>query len=175
MAQAPRTIPHRNRSPFGWWIASYLLRFEFEDEDRQDETRRCLAWENTIVLKANDRERAYERAVEIGRRGGGQRGWNEAGRRGRWRFEGLTSLLPIYDELGDGAEVLWQEFQGVSLRKVRSRVRPKRTLEVFDDSSDGCELNRANMPLQPLQPTRAAKPRGQRKRRVPARAAERQR
>jgi len=54
-----KEIPRRNRNQTGWWIASYIERFEFYDEDKLNANRRCLAWENTILIKAEDREEAY--------------------------------------------------------------------------------------------------------------------
>ena len=136
-------MPHRNRSPHGWWIASYLERFEYEDEDRSSPDRRCLAWENTILVQARTREQAWRKAMAFGRLGEGSQGWNaKTGRKGAWHFEGLTSLLPIYDELEDGAEVLWQEHAGRSVRKIKGLVKRKRELSVFDDSEPGRDATR---------------------------------
>lgn len=172
MPRAHQKIPHRNRSPHGWWIAAYVERFEYDDEDKSNANRRCFAWENTIIVKAKDRDRAYEKAVQIGRRCEGHRAWNADGREGQWKFEGLTSLLPIYEELVDGAEVLWREHENVAVKTVRSLVPRRKALEVFDDTPGPGDLVGAN---KPLQPTRAAKPKKRRNRRVAARAAERRR
>jgi hypothetical protein len=127
-------VPFRNRNHTGWWIASFIERFEYDDENRSDLNRRCLAWENTILVRARDREAAYRKALLHGRRSHGHKGWNEkSGRKGSWRFEGLTQLLPVYEPIQDGAEVLWTALDGVSVRKVKSRIRRKRHLSVFDD------------------------------------------
>jgi hypothetical protein len=132
--QKKQEIPYRNRSPYGWWIVSYLQRFEYYDEDRRNPNRRCLAWENTILIKAGDREEAWRKAMAEGRAGQGSEAWDEdTGRKGCWRFEGLTSLLPVYDKLEDGAEVLWTQHAGRSVRKIRAMVKGKRQLEVFED------------------------------------------
>lgn len=127
--------PHRNRSPYGWWIASYLERFEYDDEDRRNSNRRCLAWENTILVKARTRDEAWAKAMTYGRRSEGIEGrLGTRRRRGSWRFEGLTSLLPVYERLEDGAELLWVEHAGRSVRSIRALVKKKRELETFDDS-----------------------------------------
>ena len=60
-------IPHRNRTRHGWWIASYLERFEYYDEDTSNLKRRCRAWENTILIKARTREEAWRKAMAEGR------------------------------------------------------------------------------------------------------------
>jgi hypothetical protein len=127
-------IPHRNRSPHGWWIASYLERFEYHDENRRNPGRRCLAWENTILVKARDREAAWRKALAWGRLSNGNEASNvRTGRKGVWRFEGLTSLLPVYDALADGAELMWTEHSGRTVRSIRAMVKKKTELEAFDD------------------------------------------
>ena len=121
------------RSPFGWWIAIYMERLEFGDEPKRDLDRRCLAWENTILVQARTRDVAYRKAIAAARLGDGIEGHNSAGKKGTWRFEGLTELVPIYEKLEHGAEVLWAEHKGRTVRAIRSRVKPKSKLAVFDD------------------------------------------
>ncbi|MFV1976928.1 MAG: hypothetical protein ACC651_14370 [Candidatus Scalindua sp.] len=55
-------------------------------------------------------------------------------RKGCWRVEGLISLLPIYEELEDGAELIWNEYENISVKKVKSWIRKKEELETFDDN-----------------------------------------
>jgi hypothetical protein len=131
----PEIIPHRNRSPYGWWIAQILERFEYYDEDRANVNRRCLAWENTVLLKARTRDEAYRKALAEGRLSEGSEAWDmNTGRKGAWRFEGLTLLLPVYAKLEDGAEVLWTEYAGKTVRRIKAMVVPKERLGVFDDT-----------------------------------------
>jgi hypothetical protein len=112
-----------------------LERFEYNDEDRRQQNRRCLAWENTILVKARNRDEAWRKAMAQGRLGDRSEARNvTSGRAGVWRFEGLTCLLPIYDSLEDGAELLWVEHRGRSVRSIRALVRPKRLLQAFDDA-----------------------------------------
>jgi hypothetical protein len=129
-----KKIPWRNKSPFGWWIASFIERFQYEDEAEDNLNRRCIAWENTIIIKARNREEAYRKAERLGRLGEDDEGHRTTdGRKGTWRYEGLTSLLPIYEELEDGAEILWKEHENRSVKKIKSLVRAKQELEVFED------------------------------------------
>lgn len=131
-------IPHRNRSPYGWWIASYLLRAAWDDESEPNPRSRCTAWENTIILQAPDREAAYAKALVLAAQDGSNFESEDGRRKGRWHFEGLTHLLPIYDELEDGAEVMWEEYEGRTVGKIRSWVKQKHELEAFDDTpTDG--------------------------------------
>jgi hypothetical protein len=92
-------------------------------------------WENTIILLAPDRDAAYTKAIALA--SANEKEFSDAddvSRTGRWVFEGLLSLLPIYDELGDGAEISWQDHPAVTVQKMRSWIRAKDQLEVFDDS-----------------------------------------
>src|SRR5262245_27873359 len=130
-------IPFRNRNHSGWWVASYIERFEYYDENKSNTARRCLAWENTVLIRARSREQAYRKAVALGRQSNGNEGWNsETKRRGAWRFEGLTELLPVYEELMDGAEILWKEHENRTVKAIRSLVKRKRDLSVFNDREE---------------------------------------
>ena len=130
-----KDVPYRFHSPSGWWIASYILRAEWDDKPSPSDRSRCLAWENTIILKAPDREAAFVKAVELGEEASGSELQSEGGNHtGRWVFEGLTTLCAIHDEPEDGAEVLWDEYPRISVGKVRSFVKKKEELEAFDDS-----------------------------------------
>lgn len=128
-------IPHRNHSPHGWWVASYVLRAAWDDEPNSDPAATFLVWENTIILRSSERGEAYAKAFRLA--GESQSEFEDSERperKGRWIFEGLTSLLPIYDELEDGAEILWEEHEAVPMEKLRSWVKSKLELEVFDDT-----------------------------------------
>jgi hypothetical protein len=120
-------------SPTGWWIASYIERAVWDDARRLSGASRCVAWENTIIFRAKDRDAAYSKAVRLGSLGRSTFSDPSGKRTGRWKFEGLSSLLPIYEELEDGAEVLWRDYSGVSLNRVRRMIKKKRELEAFDD------------------------------------------
>lgn len=125
---------HQHRSPTGWWIASYIERAVWDDARRLPASARCTAWENTIIFKAKDRDSAYNKAVRLGSSNKSTFSDDAGKRNGRWVFEGLTSLLPIYDELGDGAEVLWRDCSGRTLKRIRALVKKKNALEAFDDT-----------------------------------------
>ena len=115
----------KNVSPVGWYLASYLLRFvELSDEKRDDPEERFLSWENTILVKAKSLDEAYVKASKVARletkpfRGGPQ------GVRVKCEFEGITELLPIYEELGDGSEIAWAKHRPRKLKTLRTLVRP---------------------------------------------------
>ncbi len=119
-------------SPVDWYVARVLVRFEYYDEDKSNLNRRCKAWINQILIKAGSPEEAYEKALEHGKLHEAGEAWDDTGRKGSWQFEGLTSLLPIYDELEDGTEISWHEYENRAVKKVKSWALPKDELEVFD-------------------------------------------
>ena len=89
------------------------------------------------MIKARDRESALRKALRFGKRGANGK-WQPLGeppgRLGRWVFEGITSLLPIYEPIEDGSEILWNEHASMTLGSLRRRVKPKLSLETFQDS-----------------------------------------
>jgi hypothetical protein len=130
-------IPSENRSPTGCWVATIIERFEFEDEDTSNPRRRCRAWSNVVLVKARDRNHAYRKAMRYGELGVASGDWADVrtGRKGKWIFEGLSSLLPVYDEFDeDGSEILFDDHENITVGRVQSWVREKSDLEVFDDS-----------------------------------------
>lgn len=120
-------MPHdKNTSPTGWYLGSYLLRFvELDDDARDDPDRRFLSWENTVLVRAVSLEAAYAKVERIGKasskpyRGGPQ------GVRVKWEYMGLTELLPVYEELGDGAEIAWAEHTPRKLKNLEQWIKPK--------------------------------------------------
>jgi hypothetical protein len=135
-----KPIPYRNRSPYGWWVAIYLIRAAWDDQEPLGDEDQCVAWENTIILQAPDRESAYKKALAMAQVDGGEFS-DEANpeRKGRWVLEGLMSLLAIHDELTDGAEILWTEHSTVPIGRLRSWIKTKHELEAFDDSPGPCD------------------------------------
>lgn len=117
---------NKNISPVGWYVASYLIRFiELDNQDNDNFEKRFLSWENTIIIKANDINEAYNKVVETAKldtkpyKGGSQ------GIPVQWIFEGVTELLPIYEEIKDGSEIMWAEHRPTKLKNLRKLVRNK--------------------------------------------------
>ena len=90
------------QSRTGWWIAGLLEKQPFVD--------RPPYWNNYRLIKADDWRTAFRKAIEMGE--ASARIGNEAFS-GHHEFIGVSDLLPIYDALEDGAEVLWQELDAI--------------------------------------------------------------
>ena len=112
----------KNTSPVSWYIGSYQLRFvELADAFNDDPEHRFLCWSDTVIVRADNLDQAYDKVVAIGMartepyKGGPQSVDVQ------WLFEGVTELLPIYEELEDGAEVMWAESTS-KLKTIRRQV-----------------------------------------------------
>jgi hypothetical protein len=119
-------MTNKNTSPVGWYVASYLLRFvELGRPDIDDPEAKFLSWENTILVKAADLDEAYEKAASIAKQS------SEPYKGGpdeidvQWKYEGITQILPIYEELEDGAEIMWAEHSPRKLKNLQKLVGGK--------------------------------------------------
>jgi len=113
-------------SPVGWYVVSYLLRFiEIGDPRNDDPERRFLVWVNTVIVAASRPQEAYEKAAKIARAAAKPYRGGPKGVRVRWVFEGVTEVLPIYEELGDGAEIMWENRGMRKLSTLLRSVKPK--------------------------------------------------
>jgi hypothetical protein len=136
-----KPILEKNKSPYGWWIATIVERYEHFDENKTNLNRRCTAWMNTVLIKADSRDEAYRKAIAQGKMSTDSICGPEGGRQGHWVFEGLASLLPIYEKLEDGAEIMWEQAVNITVKTVKTSVKEKRKLECFQDAEAGSTTN----------------------------------
>ncbi|QWP75837.1 DUF4288 domain-containing protein [Lysobacter sp. K5869] len=114
----------KNVSPVGWYVGSYLLRFiELDAADNDDPDAKFDCWENTVIVTANDLDEAYDKIVAIATGESRPYRGGDEGVPVQWVFEGVTDLLPIYEPLRDGAEIMWGEHDDVPLSRIREWVR----------------------------------------------------
>lgn len=115
----------KNISPVGWYVGSYLIRFiELEDNNNYDSEARFLSWENTVIVKAENMDEAYNKIVELAQLTTAPYKGGEKGVPVQWIFEGVTELLPIYEEIEDGAEIMWAEHLPRKLKNLKKLVKP---------------------------------------------------
>lgn len=119
----------KNISPHGWYVGSYILRFiQLTADDNQNPEHRFTTWENTVIVKANSLGEAYDKVTQIAAKEttpyqGGPNGIDV-----QWIFEGITDLLPIYEELQDGAEIMWTNNAPRKLKNIRKQIKQKSDL-----------------------------------------------
>lgn len=116
----------KNKSPVGWYVGSYLLRFvELDDANRNDPEARFASWENTVLVKASSIEAAYTKIEKIGKLNSKPYKGGPQGIPVQWEYLGVTEVLPIYEDIEDGAEIAWTERAPRKLRKLREWVKAK--------------------------------------------------
>ena len=130
MATSQKT-PSRNQSPSGWWIYQEVEQWVSRRQKNLSPQSRCPVWENTRIIAAKTREEAYKKAIRLGKENS-----PSITNEGEWRFVGISMLLPIYEELEDGAEVLWTDRGRMKQSKIDALVKTKEELPVFDDSPE---------------------------------------
>lgn len=97
-------------SPVGWYVGTYQLRFvELADPKRNSPKRRFLCWENTVLVRARNMREAARKVVKVGEAFTKPYKGGPSGVDVQWVFEGLIDLLPVYEEIEDGAEIMWAE------------------------------------------------------------------
>jgi Domain of unknown function (DUF4288) len=124
----PKKIPYRNQSPTSWWIYSEIEFFVATSRKKSSPNAKHLVWENTRIIQAPNRNSAYQKAMNLGRCAHPTKTVD-----GEWRFAGISSLLPIYEELNDGAELLWADLGKKSMAQIRRMTPTKNKLKVFSD------------------------------------------
>ena len=116
---------NKNQSPVGWYVVSYLLRFvESNGIGTDDDEARFMSWENTILVNAKTRSDAYKKGMKLASEGAKSYKGGPRGVPVEWRLMGITDITPIYEKLGDGAEILWTERAPRKLKNLRQLVRP---------------------------------------------------
>ncbi len=116
----------RNTSPVGWYIGTYLIRFVELNDRNDDEDSRHRVWENTKLIKAKDLGHAYDELVKVAQLEAQPYRGGPDGVPVQWVFEGVVELLPIYEELENGAELMYKEHTHSKLKNLRKRVRNKK-------------------------------------------------
>ena len=119
----------KNISPVGWYVGAYLIRFiEIEEAGNFDLEKKFLSWENTVIVRANDLDEAYEKIEQIAKSNTKPYKGGPEGIPVQWVYEGITELLPIYEELEDGAEIMWGERHPRKLKNLRKLILSREDL-----------------------------------------------
>lgn len=107
-----------------WYLAGILEEFTVGDEpDKQ-------LYVNWILVNAVDAEEAYAKALVFGERHTDDY-LNPDDVMVKVRFRGLSDLLEIYEELEDGAEIVYDVYENITEAEVEAKIRPKSELSVF--------------------------------------------
>jgi len=112
-----------------WFIGELVEEFQAADQPEN------LVHINTILIRADSPEIAYEKALTLGE-SANRVFTNTDGIDVRVNFRGLRGLYPVYDRLEDGAELLYEKREGMSDEAIAKMVKPKEELAVFSPTWD---------------------------------------
>lgn len=107
-----------------WFLASLCVRCEPLGTNPKDENRKHLTWVNTHLIHARNIAEAFDKAVALGKKEN-IRYKTKTGSI-KWRFIGLWDLIPIYDDIADGEEMLWDDYGRITARVAKKRCVTKR-------------------------------------------------
>lgn len=107
-------IDNENRN---WFIVEILEKCEPVDHNENQDLRRVTTWGNHILIKANSVDKAFDKAVKIGKEGE-YKFLNTENIEMQWVFVGIGELLPIYENIEDGAELMWKDYGYISNRRT---------------------------------------------------------
>lgn len=107
-----------------WYLADLIVEFRIEGEPDN------LVHYNLTLVRADSPEEAYSKALVFGDHH--QSSYkNPDGKQVHAIFRGLRNLLVVYEELEDGAEILYEERHGLSEEEVQATIAMKDELDVF--------------------------------------------
>ncbi len=111
-------------SSSGWYIGTYLARFiKIKDQSNDDPEARFATWENTVIVKALTLEEAFEKIEKIGIEHAEPYKAGKTGIPVQWEYLGIINLLPIYEELKDGLELMWNSNHPKKLKNLKAMVK----------------------------------------------------
>jgi hypothetical protein len=103
---------------------------EVIEEIKVERDHRNVVHRNIMLIRADSPNEAYEKALNLGKQHEGSYK-NPAGAAVHTTFRGLGGLGLIYDNLEDGAELLYKENIEVSPEQLQKWICPKDQLSLF--------------------------------------------
>lgn len=107
-----------------WYIAEIVMEITVAEDPRN------VVHQNFVLISANSAGAAYDKASTIGTNGETSY-LNPDGKLVQIRFRGIADLDAIYEDLEDGAEVMFRYRVGVSSEELRSSIPGRERLRAF--------------------------------------------
>jgi hypothetical protein len=107
-----------------WYLAEIVQEIKVEGDPRN------VVHTNTVLIRADSPEEAYEKSVKLGKEHETSYE-NPDGKTVTFHFRSLHDLNVIYDELEHGAELTYTEGVGMDEEEIRSLISEKSGLGVF--------------------------------------------
>ena len=112
-----------------WWLADLVVEFRIDGDPGS------LVHFNLTLIRADSAEQAYSKALARGAEFADTY-TNTDGRQVQVFFRGLRDLFVVYEELEDGAELLYEERANASEVEILGSIRQKEALAVFAPSAE---------------------------------------
>lgn len=115
-----------------WYLANiieYALIHDGKSKELLNESN-IPYYENTILIKADNSEEAYRKAVKYGKVRVKYK--NPDGDTVTWKFAGVRELVVIYSPLKDGEEIAYSEGYCRSEENIKKKIPSKNKLGVFE-------------------------------------------
>lgn len=110
-----------------WYIVEIIEKCEPVNRDKKQELRRVTTWGNHHLIKAESPEKAFDKAVELGKKAE-YKFTNIDKIEMEWIFVGIGELLPIYEDIEDGSELMWNDYGFISNRRTMRMAYKKEEL-----------------------------------------------
>ncbi|MCU0462942.1 MAG: DUF4288 domain-containing protein [Anaerolineae bacterium] len=108
----------------GWYLADYIEAFHNTVTDER------WAHINMILVRADDPETAYQKAIQFGEYSN-YNYVNSDNHLVEAKFHGFRNIYEIYDPLEDGSEILYEHHDDITEDDIKSWVKPKEKLAIF--------------------------------------------
>jgi hypothetical protein len=110
-----------------WFLVEIIEKYEPIDTDKTQELRRVTTWGNYHLINAETPSKAYDKAVKIGKMSN-YKFTNSDKMKMKSEFLGIGDLLPIYEDLEDGAEIMWHDYGSISAKRSDRIAKTKKEL-----------------------------------------------
>jgi hypothetical protein len=100
-----------------WFIAEIIEKCEPVNRNETQELRRVQTWGNFHIIKAETPKIAYDKAVKIGK-DAEYKFTNSDNLEMEWIFIRIGNLIPIYEDIEDGSEIMWENYGNISNKRA---------------------------------------------------------
>lgn len=111
-----------------WFLAEIVERAEMVGDAKTNPNRRCLTWTNLVLLQAESIGKAYDKAIKLGKENYSMRYKAASGKTCNWKVLGLSSLVPIDEDIEDGAEIGFMNNGSIAAKTSESMIRSKKEI-----------------------------------------------
>lgn len=117
-------ISNQNKN---WYIVEILEKCEPVIRNEENDLRRVTTWGNHHLIKADSPKQAFDKAVILGKEKN-YKFINSDKIEMESIFVGIGELIPIYEDIEDGSELMWTNYGFISNRRTMKMPYKKKEL-----------------------------------------------